>query len=92
MPTKKLDVHTKELEMQSISGPFERISRAGAFVLNRTGDLIRVPDEALIEGRSPTIDIVSKEPWMVTKIANDPYLPLGAARARAADMDLFVNF
>ena len=90
--TKKTETAAKVSEMYPISGPFERISQPGCFVYNRTGDLFRIPEDALVEGRSPTIDIVSKEPWMVTKIADDPYLPLGAARARAADMDLFVNF
>ena len=90
--TKKAEHKTRELEMHAISGPFERIGLPGCFVLNRTGDLLRVPDDALVEGRSPTIDIVSNEPWMVTKISDDPYLPLRAARALAADMDLHVNF
>lgn len=90
--TKKTETAAKASEMFPISGPFERISQPGCFVFNRTGDLVRVPEDALVEGRSPTIDIVSKEPWMLTKISNDPYVPLRAARALAADMDLHVNF
>ena len=53
---------------------------------------MRVPEEALEAGRSPTIDVVSNKPWLVTKISDNPYLPLGAARALAADMDLYINF
>ncbi len=90
--TKKAETHTEGLEMLGISGPFERISQPGCFVLNRTGDLVRIPDDALVEGRSPTIDVVSREPWHMTKISNDPYLPLRKARAVAADMDLQINF
>lgn len=90
--TKKPETTTRELEMQSISGPFERISQPGCFVFNRTGDLLRIPDDAVVEGRSPTIDVVSREPWMLTKISSDPYLPLRSARALAADMDLHINF
>jgi hypothetical protein len=90
--TKKAETLTEGLEMHGISGPFERISQPGCFVVNKTGDLIRIPDDALVEGRSPTIDIVSREPWFVTKISSDPYLPLRKARAVAADMDLHVNF
>ncbi len=75
-----------------ICGPFEKITFPGCFVVNRTGDLFRVPGDALAPGHSPVMDIVSKDPWMVTKISSDPYLPLNKARSIAADMDLFVNF
>ncbi len=92
MPATKKAETVKELEMLGIAGPFERISQPGCFVFNRTGDLLRVPEEALLPGHSPTLGVVSKEPWLVTKIANDPYLPLGKARTIAADMDLYVNF
>ena len=91
MPTKTARSPVMEPEM-AISGPFQRISQPGCFVLNNTGDLLRVPADALAEGRSPTLDIVSREPWHVTKIAEDPYIPLSKARALAADMDLPVNF
>ena len=77
---------------EGVQGPFERISTPGCFVLNRTGELLRIPEDALSPGRSPNIDIVSKDPWLVTRISNDPYLPLNKARAVAADMDLPVNF
>ena len=74
-----------------ISGPFKKIGLPGCFVL-QTGDLLRVPEDALAAGRSPTLDIVSNQPWTVTKISADPYLPVSAARAIAADMDLRINF
>ena len=91
MATKRIDAPVMEPEM-AISGPFNRISKPGCFVMNHTGDLLRVPPDALAEGRSPTLDIVSKDPWHVTKIAEDPYVPLSKARALAADLDLPVNF
>ena len=75
-----------------VSGPFDRITSPGCFVVNRTGELLRIPEDALQPGRSPAIDIVSKDPWLVTRISNDPYLALNKARAVAADMDLPVSF
>lgn len=93
MPTtKKTELHREGLEMLGISGPFERIGQPGCFVMNKTGDLIRVPDDALLEGSSPTMDVVSNDPWLVTKISDNPYVPLRKARALAADMNLHVNF
>ncbi len=72
--------------------PFEQIRAPGSYVLKRSGELLRVPEDALQPGRSPAIDIVSKDPWLCTKISNDPYLSVSKARAIAADMDLSVNF
>ena len=77
---------------EGVCGPFDKISFPGCFIVNRSGELLRIPEDALAPGRSPTMDIVSKDPWLVTKISSDPYLPLNRARAVAADMDLPVNF
>ena len=77
---------------EGVTGPFDRITYPGTFVVNRSGELLRIPEDALQPGRTPAIDIVSRDPWMVTRISNDPYLPLNKARALAADMDLTVNF
>jgi len=71
---------------------FGQISIPGAYVLNRTGDLLRIPDDALAPGRSPVLDVVSRNQWVVTKISTNPYLTLSKARSIAADMDLEVNF
>jgi hypothetical protein len=71
---------------------FGEISIPGCYVLNRTGDLLRIPDDALAPGRSPVLDIVSKNEWVVTRISDNPYLTLSKARSVAADMDLVVNF
>jgi len=91
--TKKMEeTSRKDRELRPIAGPFRRISEPGCFVINHTGDLLRVPDDAVELGRSPTIDIVSKNDWTVTKISNDPYMPLRSARMLAADLDLFINF
>ncbi len=54
--------------------------------------LLRIPADALIPGRSPAIEVLSDEPWLVTKISEDPFLPLTKARMIAADLDLQVRF
>jgi hypothetical protein len=75
-----------------ITCDFDQINSPGCYVLNHTGTLLRIPEDALIPGRSPAIDTVSHQKWIVTKIAEDPYIPLTQARMSAADMDLYVNF
>jgi hypothetical protein len=44
--------------------------------LKQSGVLVRVPQDSLVPGRSPTIDVVSKDQWFVTKISSDPYMPV----------------
>jgi hypothetical protein len=72
--------------------PFDQISSPGCYILKQTGTLLRVPPDALLPGRSPAIDVVSKDQWLVTKISSDPYMVLSKARSVAADLDLPVNF
>jgi hypothetical protein len=72
--------------------PFSEVNREGAYICNETGDLFRVPEDALVSGRSPVLDIVSKKPMMVTQISNDPWLPISRARQLAADADLYIDF
>jgi hypothetical protein len=72
--------------------PFEQINSPGCYILKQTGTLLRIPPDALIPGRSPAIDVVSRDQWFVAKISSDPYITLSKARAVAADLDLPVNF
>ena len=70
---------------------FSDVHAPGCYVAKENGDLFRVPDEALREGHSPQIEIVSKPPKVVTKIANDPWTPISKARQLAADADHHVH-
>ena len=71
---------------------FSDVHTPGCYVAKENGDLFRVPDEALTEGHSPQIEIVSTPPKVVTKIADDPWTPISKARQLAANADLFVSF
>ena len=71
---------------------FEQINSPGCYVSQQSGSLYRIPEDALIQGRSPALVVVSNEPQVVTKITSDPFLPLTKARLLAADFDLSVNF
>jgi hypothetical protein len=68
------------------------IVEPGAYVFLDTGDLARVPKEALAIGHSPVVTFTSLSPRMVARISTDPYIPLNKARQLAADADLPVNF
>jgi hypothetical protein len=71
---------------------FANVNEPGTYVSNWTGHLIRIPDEGIQPGRSPLIEIRGKEPMFVTKLCDDPFIPLSKARLIAADLDLNVNF
>lgn len=72
--------------------PFAEIHEPGTYVSVTTGNLFRVPEDALVSNRSPLIEIVSHSGTMVSKISDDPWLPISKARQLAADADLSVNF
>jgi hypothetical protein len=71
---------------------FDQIETPGTYIENRSGTLLRIPEDALAPGRSPRIQVVANEPWTVTRLTDDPYVPLTKARMLAADLDLPVNF
>ena len=72
--------------------PFEGINQPGAYICNWTGHLLRVPDDSVKPGRSPLISIKGLDTLFVTKICDDPYVPVTKARLLAADCDVPVNF
>lgn len=59
---------------------------------NESGELFRVPNDALAAGRTPVMEIVSNSPRMLTKISDNPWIPISKARQLAAASDLFVDF
>ena len=72
--------------------PFESINEPGCYVCNWSGHLVRIPEDALKPGRSPLLSITGADTLFVTKICNDPYIPVSKARMLAADCDVVVNF
>ncbi len=72
--------------------PYDSISEPGTYVSNWTGHLLRVPEEAILSGRSPTMEIHGSRPLFVTKISDDPYLPISKARLIAANCDVAIDF
>jgi len=71
---------------------FDQINEPGAYVCNWSGHLLRVPDDAVKPGRSPTLQIRGRDQLYVTKISDDPFVPLTKARMVASDLDQHVNF
>ena len=72
--------------------PFESINEPGCYICNWSGHLLRVPEDAIKPGRSPLMSLTGTGPPFVTKICNDPFIPVSKARLLAADCDQIVNF
>lgn len=72
--------------------PFENLNDPGCYVCNWNGHLMRVPDDGVAPGRSPLINVIGTEPLFVTKIADNPFIPLTKARMVACNLDIAVNF
>ena len=86
--------HQQESEANSVGMqvPFESISEPGTYVCNWSGHLLRLPEDAVAQGRSPLLSISGREPLFRTKISEDPYITVTKARLAAANHDVNVNF
>ena len=72
--------------------PWDSINEPGTYICHWSGHLLRVPEDGVTPGRSPMLNIVGYEPLFVTKISDDPYVPLTKARLLASNYDIKINF
>ncbi|MEP0845825.1 MAG: hypothetical protein HRF50_03270 [Phycisphaerae bacterium] len=72
--------------------PFESINDCGAYICNWSGHLLRVPEDGVIPGRSPAVNMVGPQPLTVTKISDNPFITVTKAKLLASNYDLAVNF
>ena len=72
--------------------PFDSIDSPGAYVLEDSGLLVRVPADAIAPGRSPKMTICSNKPLRVFKISDDPFVTKTKAAQLAADHDIQQNW
>ena len=71
---------------------WSEIHEPGAYVERETGDLFRIPKEAIVPGASP---MVTKETRLVTRfaqISKNPFCTLLEARLRCAQNNIEPNF
>lgn len=89
--------HTTTWEGQNVWGagtriPFDQINEPGCYVCEWSGHLMRVPPDGIQPGRSPLVNIVGRDLLYVTKISDNPFIPVTKARLFASNYDLAVNF
>ena len=71
---------------------FSRINEPGCYICNWSGHLLRVPEDGVTPGHSPLINLVGPEPLFVTKISDNPFIPVTKAKMLACNFDLHVTF
>ncbi|MCH7760379.1 hypothetical protein IIA15_03120 [candidate division TA06 bacterium] len=72
--------------------PFEEINEPGAYLDVNTGNLFRIPPEALRLGHSPVISVTCNGSFPVCRLSDDPYMTRVQAKTIAADHNLWTNF
>ena len=71
---------------------WEGLNEAGAYVERGSGDLYRVPKEALIPGGSPIIHKESLGASRLVQISKNPFVTTLEARLRCAQHNIEPNF
>ena len=71
---------------------WESINEPGAYVERGSGDLYRVPKEALVPGASPCIIKESLGASVLVKVSDDPFVTTFKARLVAARHNIDPNF
>jgi hypothetical protein len=89
-----MNTNTTQWENRSFSNtiPFDQIHEPGAYVCSWSGHLLRVPEDGVVSGRSPVLNMVGRDPLFVTKISDNPYITLTKAKLLASNFDISVNF
>ncbi len=68
------------------------IDTPGCYLLVESGELVRIPQEALAPGHSPLVTITSTKDMRVARISENPAEAISTLRSIAADNDYYVNF
>lgn len=71
---------------------WEDLSEPGAYVETGTGDLYRVPQEALLKGASPLIRKESLGASTLVQVSKNPYVITMEARMVCAEHNIAPNF
>ncbi len=71
---------------------WDNVQEPGAYVERGTGDLYRIPREALIPGGSPIIHKESRGASRLVQVSKNPFVTTLEARLRCAQHNIEPNF
>jgi len=81
-----------EQRMKLMQLSWNQLEQAGAYVEVGTGDLYRIPKEALLKGGSPLIHKESSGASTLVQISQNPYVTTFEARMTCAEHNIAPNF
>jgi hypothetical protein len=71
---------------------WDKVNEPGAYVEKGTGDLYRIPKEALLLGGSPLIRKESQGASRVVQLSKNPFITTLEARMKCAENNIQPNF
>jgi len=71
---------------------WNNVENPGSYLIVESGDLVRIPAEALAAGHSPLISVTSIDETRLAQLSDNPATPISKLRTIAADNDFYVNF
>jgi len=94
MSTVATQRHIAPAHVQALGSslPFDEVDTPGAYVCDWSGHLLRVTERAVTLGRAPALNIVGSAPLTVTKISDDPEVPITEAKRLAGRFKLSISF
>ncbi len=90
--TCEMPTRTRTYPRPGATVPLDTVNSPGAYVCNWSGHLLRIPESSLEPGGPLTLNIVGGQPLTVTKISDNPDVPLPEARGLAWCHGLSVGF
>lgn len=81
--TSAAETRTARRSRSGVPRPLDTVTTPGAYICNWSGHLLRVPADSLAPGGPLAVNIIGGEPLTVTKISDDPTVPLARARGLA---------
>ena len=87
--TKSVEPHTR-FALPEVN--WDELNEPGAYVERGSGDLYRVPKEAIIQGGSPIIHKESTGSSRLVQVSKNPFVTSLEARLRCAQHNIDPNF
>jgi hypothetical protein len=92
MPTEKSHGAAMQPQQHATELSWENVNEPGTYVDVGTGELYRIPQEALIQGSSPVIRKESLRPPRLVQLSKNPFITTFEARMRACEHNVEPNF
>jgi len=79
-------------QVRTSRSQLDELNEAGAYVERGSGELYRIPKEAIIPGGSPIIHKESAGPSRLVQVSKNPFVTTLEARLRCAQHNIDPNF